>query len=65
MLPLSFLLLTASPVVRVGNTCPPGYMLSTSYCIPRSPQTRPSLKLEGDHCPRGYFITNVYCTKAP
>jgi len=65
MLGLTLVLLTANPVVRVGNTCPPGYMLSASYCIPRSQQTRPAIERSGEDCPTGYFTTPNYCTKFP
>jgi hypothetical protein len=40
-------------------------MLSGSYCIPRSEQTRPAVQRSGEYCPMGYFTTPNYCTKFP
>lgn len=57
------LLLAAQPLPRVDATCPPGYLISAGYCVPRSHNSAPAVVRDESNCPPNYFISGHYCTK--
>ena len=67
MLTLTLVLAQLIPVTRVNSTCPLGYYVQGSYCIP-SRSIRPSnqsINISGNSCPLGTYTTNSgYCTRS-
>jgi len=57
------LILATSPLPRVANYCPSGYMIQGGYCVPYSAQSRHALEREGKSCPSGYFVNGAYCVE--
>lgn len=57
------LLLATQPLTRVGANCPPGYLISAGYCVPRSYTSAPAVVRDSTTCPPGYFLSGQYCTK--
>jgi len=48
-----------APVVKIGS-CPAGYKVSGSYCVPKTPATPSAVKKKGT-CPAGMKVSGKYC----
>jgi hypothetical protein len=48
-----------------GHACGGSYMTSGSYCVPKTPQSAPTIyKLSNAQCPSGWFSSGAYaCEK--
>jgi len=51
----------ATPIVREGASCPPGYYRSGEYCTPSSQDTKPAISRQGSSCPPNYYRNGDYC----
>lgn len=52
------------PVTRVGQSCPLGYYIQNSYCVPSSvSRPKQAINSTGATCPLGTYTFGNYCTR--
>ena len=55
----------AQPIQKVGYSCPLGYYVSGSYCVPSvGNRSKWSIPKEGRSCPLGSYVSGNYCAKS-
>ena len=52
------------PVTRVGQSCPLGYYIQNSYCVPSSiSRPKQAINSTGTTCQLGTYTFGNYCTR--
>ena len=55
----------AQPIQKTGYSCPLGYYISGSYCVPSAGNSSKwSIPKDGPSCPLGSYVSGNYCTKS-
>jgi hypothetical protein len=64
---LALLLVQATPITKIGNSCPFGYMSQGGYCTPARAleQRTQSIPRTDTSCPFGTYKAGNYCTWSP
>jgi hypothetical protein len=67
MLTLALLLVQATPITKIGNSCPFGYYSQSGYCVPMRAleQRTQSIPRTSAPCPFGTYKAGDYCTWSP
>ena len=67
MLTIALLLAQATPITKIGTSCPFGYISQGGYCTPSTALERrtQSVPRTSDPCPFGTYKAGNYCTWSP
>jgi hypothetical protein len=67
MLTIALLLAQATPITKIGHSCPFGYYSQSGYCVPMPAleQRTQSIPRSSESCPFGTYRSGNYCTWTP